>query len=100
LDWSINLKQDWMKHKKFLLSIFKSSNLIQENIEFEEFLHMVSRIESNGFGMYYQSKGREILFGRGKMILFYKENFRECIFYFIFYSFLTFLSYISIRVIL
>ncbi|PKC76439.1 hypothetical protein RhiirA1_447619 [Rhizophagus irregularis] len=63
-DWSTNLKQDWMKHKKFLLSIFKSSNLIQENIEFEEFLHMISRIESNGFGMYYQSKGREILFGR------------------------------------
>ncbi|GES89875.1 histone-lysine N-methyltransferase SMYD1-like [Rhizophagus clarus] len=64
LDWSINLKQDWMRHKNFLLSIFKSSNLIQENIEFDEFLHMVSRIESNGFGMYYQSKGREILFGR------------------------------------
>ncbi|RIA91373.1 hypothetical protein C1645_767489 [Glomus cerebriforme] len=64
LDWSINLKKDWMKHEKFLLSLFKSSDLVQENIEFEEFLHMVSRIESNGFGMYYQSKGREILFGR------------------------------------
>jgi hypothetical protein len=68
LDWPVNLKQDWMKHENFLLSLFESSNLVQENIKFEEFLHMVSRIESNGFGMYYQSKGREILFGRGKFI--------------------------------
>ena len=65
LNWPVSLKQHWMKHEKFLTSLFESSNLVRVNMEFEELLHMVSRIESNGFGMFYQSKGREILFGRG-----------------------------------
>ncbi|CAG8596094.1 10581_t:CDS:2 [Dentiscutata heterogama] len=64
LNWPNDIKRDWLKHEKFLMNLFKSSKLLDEDAKFEDLLHMVSKIENNGFGVYYKCKGKNVLFGR------------------------------------
>ncbi|RIB00894.1 hypothetical protein C2G38_2150689 [Gigaspora rosea] len=64
LDWPNDIKRDWLKHEKFLMNLLKSSKLLDEDDKFDDLLHMISKIESNGFGVYYKCKGKSILFGR------------------------------------
>ncbi|KAF0439041.1 SET domain-containing protein [Gigaspora margarita] len=64
LDWPNDIKRDWLKHEKFLMNLFKSSKLLDEDDKFDDLLHMISKIESNGFGVYYKCKGKNVLFGR------------------------------------
>lgn len=58
-DWSGNDQKDWNKMKKFILPLLREADLESDP---DEFMHWVSKIESNGFGIW--GPGKDVCMGR------------------------------------
>lgn len=58
-DWPSNDQKDWNKMKKFILPLLSEAEL---ECDPNEIMHWVSKIESNGFGLW--GPGRDICMGR------------------------------------
>ncbi|RKO83582.1 hypothetical protein BDK51DRAFT_11615, partial [Blyttiomyces helicus] len=64
LDWPTEDVHDWRKTKNFMLKILEESGLLEEGDPEDDIgnrgdfvLHLISKIESNGFGLWSPKKG-------------------------------------------
>ena len=61
-EWTISDQKDWKKSQKFIIPLLVSASLLDKSDSdekhVEELMHWVSRIESNGFGLW--SSGKNI----------------------------------------
>ncbi|KAI9306845.1 hypothetical protein BJ944DRAFT_262875 [Cunninghamella echinulata] len=61
--WSLDMKKDWSRLHTFLLKQLHQSNWILPHESDIDIMHLASKIESNGFGIYLENK-LDVLAGR------------------------------------
>lgn len=63
-DWPDDDRKEWKRLQQFLYSQLKSGGALEERETELDIMHLVSRIESNCFGLYLEKKSKEPV-GRG-----------------------------------
>ncbi|KAI9028342.1 hypothetical protein CLU79DRAFT_562493 [Phycomyces nitens] len=65
-DWPEDDKKDWRRMQQFLYNQLSSAQLLTPHETLQDIMHLVSRIESNGFGIFLENKTAkgDVLIGR------------------------------------
>jgi hypothetical protein len=67
--WTTDDRQSWKRLSTFLHASLAESSLLKETDSMDFIMHLISRVESNGFGMFWSKPSKKRVqdpFGRGR----------------------------------